>query len=99
MVTFETVLDVVPAVSVAVALVYYGLQIRNQNKARQAQLYAQIYDEPLYRQFKDTMSSLEAIAVSDWPLPEKEIAPYVEVGEIKTDGTILKTKLNEDTQK
>jgi hypothetical protein len=45
MVTMESVLDVVPAVSVAIALVYYGLQLRNQNKARQAQVYVQIYDK------------------------------------------------------
>ena len=45
MVTLETVLDVVPALSVAVALVYYGLQIRNQNKTREAQIYVTIWDK------------------------------------------------------
>lgn len=45
MVTVETLLDVVPAASVAVALVYYGLQIRNQNKAREAQMYITIWDK------------------------------------------------------
>ena len=45
MVTLESVLDVVPAISVAVALVYYGFQLRNQNKTRQAQLYAMIWDK------------------------------------------------------
>ena len=66
---------------------------------RTTQLYAQIYDETLYRQFKDAMSSLDAIAVSDWPLPETEIIPCVEVGGNKADGISLKTKLKEISQK
>ncbi len=44
MVTLETVLNVVPAVSVAIALVYYAMTINNQNKTRQAQLFMQLYD-------------------------------------------------------
>jgi hypothetical protein len=50
MVTVETVLDVVPALSVAVALVYYALNLRNANKTqrlqletRRAQLYMQMF--------------------------------------------------------
>ena len=31
------------------------------------QVYARIYDETLYEQFKAAMSRLEAIAVDDWP--------------------------------
>jgi hypothetical protein len=31
------------------------------------QLYARIYEETLYEQFKTAMSRLEAIAVDDWP--------------------------------
>jgi hypothetical protein len=31
------------------------------------QIYAQIYDETLYLQFKEAMSRLEAIEVEDWP--------------------------------
>lgn len=48
------------------------------------QLYARIYDETLYRQFKDAMSGLEAIAVNDWPLPDTDITTSVEVGGITT---------------
>jgi hypothetical protein len=50
MVTVETVLDVVPALSVAVALIYYALNLRNANRTqrlqletRKAQLYMQLY--------------------------------------------------------
>ena len=45
MVTIESVLEIVPAFSIAVALVYYGLQVRNKNKARKAQVYIQIWDK------------------------------------------------------
>ena len=31
------------------------------------QVYARIYEETLYEQFKTAMSRLEAIAVDDWP--------------------------------
>jgi len=50
MVTVETVLDVVPALSVAIALVYYAMNLRNANKTqrlqletRKAQLYMQLF--------------------------------------------------------
>ena len=42
------------------------------------QIYAQIYDETLYKQFSAAMSDLEAIAVEDWPRPvviSSEIEP------------------------
>lgn len=35
------------------------------------QIYARIYDETLYRQFKEAMSRLEAIEVEDWPSIER----------------------------
>ncbi len=31
------------------------------------QIYARLYDETLYRQFKEAISHLEAIPVADWP--------------------------------
>jgi integrase/recombinase XerD len=88
--------------TIATRLVNQGMPTQSLRKLlghqnlRTTQLYAQIYDETLYRQFKDAMSSLDAIAVSDWPLPETEITPCVEVGENKTEEVQLKTKLNED---
>ena len=60
------------------------------------QLYARIYDETLYRQFKSAMSSLEAIAVSDWPRPETDKSVSVEVGDNRTGGSSLKRKLSKD---
>jgi hypothetical protein len=41
MVTVESFLDWVPAIGVIIALAYYTLVIRNQNRTRQAQLYMQ----------------------------------------------------------
>ena len=43
MVTLETVLDVIPVVSLAIVLAYYALQIRNQNRTRQADLYLRLW--------------------------------------------------------
>ncbi len=45
------------------------------------QMYARIHDETLYRQFKRAMSSLEAIAVTDWPRPCTDITISVEEDE------------------
>lgn len=45
MVTLETILDAVPALGIIVALVYYTLTIRNQNRTRQAQLFMNIYSQ------------------------------------------------------
>ena len=35
-------------------------------------LYTRIYDEPLYQQFEEAMSRLEAIEVNAWPSPKTE---------------------------
>jgi site-specific recombinase XerD len=43
------------------------------------QLYARIYDETLYAQFKAAMSRLEAIAVEDWPGAGVAQPQFVEV--------------------
>ncbi len=45
MVTLETILSVVPILSLVVVLSYYSLQIRNQNRTRQAQLYMNLFLE------------------------------------------------------
>jgi len=77
MVTVEAVLDVVPALSIAVALAYYGLQIRNQNKARQTQLYMQMTDkfcDPDQLEARSKFASLEWSTAEEymeiWNSPE-----------------------------
>ena len=41
MMSSETFLDVVPAISVTVALVYYAMNVRNANRMREFSLRAQ----------------------------------------------------------
>jgi len=45
MVDYQTLSIVLTGIGMIIALTYYGLQIRNQNKARQAQLFMQVYDK------------------------------------------------------
>jgi hypothetical protein len=45
MVAFDTILNVIPILSLVVVLAYYSLQIRNQNKSRQAQVYLTLYNK------------------------------------------------------
>ena len=42
------------------------------------QVYAQVYDETLYRQFREAMSHLDAIVVDDWPSVERSEPALVE---------------------
>lgn len=43
MVSLETISIVLTGIGIIIALTYYGLQIRNQNRTRQAQLFMQMY--------------------------------------------------------
>jgi hypothetical protein len=44
MATLDNVLDIIPALGIILALVYYTLTVRNQNKTRQAQLLMGLYE-------------------------------------------------------
>ena len=44
MVDYQTVSIVLTGIGMIIALTYYSLQIRNQNRTRQAQLFMQIYN-------------------------------------------------------
>jgi site-specific recombinase XerD len=63
--------------TLATRLVNEGMPIQSLRKLlghqhlQTTQLYARIYDETLYYQFKTAISSLEAIAVDDWPGSEQ----------------------------
>ena len=55
------------------------------------QIYARIYDETLYRQFREAISQLEASPVGDWPsvgLIQRELVgkshPLMQIISIKT---------------
>ena len=45
MVTIDRVIDVIPIMSLAIALIYYTMTISNQNKTRQAQLFMQLFEK------------------------------------------------------
>ena len=44
MVTLDTVLQIIPALSVSIAAIYYAMNIRHQRETRQAQLFMQVYE-------------------------------------------------------
>jgi hypothetical protein len=58
MVDLETASIVLTGLGLMIALTYYGLQIRNQNRARQAQLFMQMYG-----MWRDQLSGLEVFPV------------------------------------
>jgi hypothetical protein len=43
--TLDTVLQIIPALSVSIAAIYYAFNIRHQKKTRQAQLFMQLYSQ------------------------------------------------------
>ena len=58
MVSVESLLDVIPAAGVIIALVYYTLTIRNQNKTRKAQLLWSVYEVYRSPQFRERMHEI-----------------------------------------
>ena len=63
MVTLENVLNVIPALSVAIALVYYAMTINNQNKTRQAQLFMQLFSNYIK---KDVLGIGQELLQMEW---------------------------------
>jgi hypothetical protein len=53
---------------------FSGLLSLGHQDLHTTQTYARIHDETLYGQFKQAMSTLEGIAVDDWP--GREIVQY-----------------------
>ena len=69
MVTLDTVLEVIPIVSLVVVLTYYTLTIRNQNKTRQAQLLMGLYETYRSREFRRQTTEIRRqryINFDDW---------------------------------
>ena len=63
MVDYQTLSIVLTGIGMIIALTYYGLQIRNQNKTRQAQLYMQIFSQlnstDKWREYLEILLELE----------------------------------------
>jgi len=58
-------LDVLPIVSLVIVFSYYSLQIRNQNLARKAQIYMQLYNVETSREFQSGEIDVNRVDVSD----------------------------------
>lgn len=65
MVSYETVLDVLPIVSLVIVFGYYSLQIRNQNLARKAQIYMQLFNVETSREFQSGEIDVNRVDISD----------------------------------
>ena len=65
MVTLETVLDILPIISLIIVFSYYSLQIRNQNLARKAQLYMQLFNVETSREFHNCEIDVNRMDASD----------------------------------
>jgi integrase len=72
--------------TLATRLINQGMPIHSLRKLlghehlNTTQIYARIYDETLYGQFKETMSRLEAIPIDGWPGTEAVKETLSEVG-------------------
>jgi hypothetical protein len=66
MVTLDTVLNVIPVVTLVLVGAYYSLQIRNQNRARQAQLFMQLYETYRNPEFRKLQISLSRYEFTDF---------------------------------
>ena len=51
MVTIDSILNIIPALSLSIALIYYALNLQNQNKTRKAQLTMSFYIHVTRREF------------------------------------------------
>jgi hypothetical protein len=66
MVTLETLLDVVPVVSLVVVLSYYTLTVRNQNRTRQAQLLMNLYETYRSPEFRKQQMIIQNLEYTDF---------------------------------
>jgi len=66
MVTVESILDWIPALGVIVALVYYTITVRNQNKTRQAQLFMNIHRQMTSKEAQMDYLDIETIEMKSY---------------------------------
>jgi hypothetical protein len=58
MVDYQTLSIVLTGIGLIIALTYYGLQIRNQNRTRQAQLFMNLYETYRNTEFKNMYTEI-----------------------------------------
>ncbi len=66
MVTLEAILNIAPVMGILIAIVYYTLAIRNQNKTRQAQLYMQFLNPILTGEKSKAWLELQKLECNDY---------------------------------
>jgi hypothetical protein len=66
MVIIDRVLDSVPAIGVMIALIYYTLTIRNQNRTREAQLLMNLYETYRSPEFRKRQMIIHNLEYSDF---------------------------------
>jgi len=103
MVDYQTISVVLTGLGLMIALIYYALQIRNQNKTRQAQLFMQIYQtrnthENMVRWFK--LDTWKWNDFEDWKRkygadvdPEIQALPYEQFATYDGIGMLVKNRM------
>jgi hypothetical protein len=66
MVDYQTVSIVLTGIGMIIALTYYGLQIRNQNRTRQTQLFMNLYTQMRSKEFVGDTRELSSWQWSDF---------------------------------
>jgi len=66
MVTWETILDIIPVIGIPIALGYYILTIRMQNKTRKAQFYMQFLNPILTGEKSKAWLELQKLECNDY---------------------------------
>ena len=66
MVDYQTISIVLTGIGLMIALTYYALQIRNQNRTRQAQLFMQIYNQFTNREFNKTLFHVYTFEIKNY---------------------------------
>jgi hypothetical protein len=65
MLDYQSISIVLTGIGMIIALTYYGFQIRNQNLARKAQLYIQLFNVETSREFHSGEIDVNRLDVSD----------------------------------
>jgi hypothetical protein len=65
MVDYQTLTIVLTGIGLMVALIYYAMEIRNQNRTRQAELYMQLFQRDISDEFQQKAFDLYRLDFSD----------------------------------
>jgi hypothetical protein len=80
MVDYQTISIVLTGIGMIIALTYYALQIRNQNRTRQAQLFMQIYRDMCTPDWWRILGEITSREYVDYDKAEKEFGKEANMG-------------------